>query len=150
MTATEDFETCSPSSTPQEGFLFYPSNLSDSGYEKSSKSNERIAKFPDVFSISCPLKFPTDPNSNDKAGLLSSDPAASEGTTSTIGTVFLIVNAALGAGLLNLPKAFDEAGGVLTAVVVQASLLVFIILALLILAQTANIHNSTTLQEVSC
>eukprot|EP00092_Neocalanus_flemingeri_P002067 GFUD01002206.1.p1 GENE.GFUD01002206.1~~GFUD01002206.1.p1 ORF type:complete len:526 (-),score=56.45 GFUD01002206.1:45-1622(-) len=71
-----------------------------------------------------------------------------EGGTSTLGTIFLIVNAALGAGLLNLPKAFDQAGGVVTAVLVQAMLLVFIMLALLILAQTANIDNSATLQEV--
>ena len=42
-----------------------------------------------------------------------------EGGTSTLGTVFLIVNAALGAGLLNFPKAFDQAGGVLVAVTVQ-------------------------------
>ena len=33
--------------------------------------------------------------------------------------MFLIINAALGAGLLNFPKAFDTAGGVLVAVVVQ-------------------------------
>jgi len=149
MTVTEDFEACSPS------FLFNPANFSDSSYNnKANKKNVDIAKFPDVFSRyknkSCPDKFPTDSNGNDIAGLLSSnpEPAASEGTTSTIGTVFLIVNAALGAGLLNLPKAFDEAGGVLTAVGVQASLLVFIVLALMILAQTANINKSTTLQEV--
>ena len=41
------------------------------------------------------------------------------GSTSTLGSVFLIINAALGAGLLNFPKAFDTAGGVLVAVVVQ-------------------------------
>ena len=42
-----------------------------------------------------------------------------QGGTSTIATIFLIVNAALGAGLLNFPKAFDQAGGVLVAVLVQ-------------------------------
>jgi len=73
---------------------------------------------------------------------------ASEGDTSTLGAVFLIVNAALGAGLLNFPEAFDKAGGVVTAVVVQAVLLVFIMVALLILAQTSNIKHSATLQEV--
>ena len=30
--------------------------------------------------------------------------------TSTLGTIFLIVNAALGAGLLNFPAQFDRAG----------------------------------------
>lgn len=68
--------------------------------------------------------------------------------TSTIATIFLIVNAALGAGLLNFPKQFDRAGGVLTAVLVQAVLLVFIMFALVILAKTANIKNSNTLQDV--
>ena len=42
-----------------------------------------------------------------------------QGGTSTVATIFLIVNAALGAGLLNFPKAFDQAGGVLVAVLVQ-------------------------------
>jgi sodium-coupled neutral amino acid transporter 7/8 len=68
--------------------------------------------------------------------------------TSTLATVFLIVNAALGAGLLNFPQQFHQAGGVMSAVLVQAVLLVFIMLALVILAKTANIKNSTTLQEV--
>jgi len=71
-----------------------------------------------------------------------------QGGTSTIGAIFLIVNAALGAGLLNFPKAFDLAGGVLTAVLVQAVLLVFIMLALIILAKTSNLKQSATLQEV--
>ena len=44
-----------------------------------------------------------------------------QGGTSTIATIFLIVNAALGAGLLNFPKAFDQAGGVLVAVLVQVA-----------------------------
>ena len=70
-----------------------------------------------------------------------------QGGTSTIATIFLIVNAALGAGLLNFPKAFDQAGGVLVAVLVQASLLVFIMIALYILATTSDIKQSTTLQE---
>ena len=68
--------------------------------------------------------------------------------TSTIATVFLIVNAALGAGLLNFPKAFDQAGGVLVAVLVQASLIVFVLIALYVLATTSDIKQSTTLQEV--
>jgi hypothetical protein len=34
--------------------------------------------------------------------------------------VFLIINAALGAGLLNFPQAFEQAGGIVTAVIVQA------------------------------
>ena len=68
------------------------------------------------------------------------------GNTSTAGAVFLIVNAALGAGLLNFPAAFDQAGGVLAAVLVQAVLLLFIMVALIILAKTSDLKQSTTLQ----
>ena len=55
---------------------------------------------------------------NDHNHLLSNSGAAAaaesnreEGSTSTLGAIFLIINAALGAGLLNFPKSFDTAGG---------------------------------------
>jgi len=70
------------------------------------------------------------------------------GDTSTAGAIFLIVNAALGAGLLNFPAAFDQAGGVLAAVLVQAVLLLFIMVALIILAKTSDLKQSATLQDV--
>lgn len=35
-------------------------------------------------------------------------------------SVFLVVNAALGAGLLNFPEAYKQAGGVMIAIVIQA------------------------------
>ena len=35
-------------------------------------------------------------------------------------SVFLVVNAGLGAGLLNIPAAFDQSGGMLVAILVQA------------------------------
>lgn len=40
--------------------------------------------------------------------------------TSWFASVFLVVNAALGAGLLNFPDAYQQAGGVLIAVLIQA------------------------------
>jgi len=40
--------------------------------------------------------------------------------SSRLSAVFLIINAALGAGLLNFPQAFEQAGGIVTAVIVQA------------------------------
>ena len=58
--------------------------------------------------------------------------------TNRIYTVFLIVNAALGAGLLNFPKSVDEAGGVLVTMIVQLVLLAFIMVALLALAYAAD------------
>ena len=53
-------------------------------------------------------------------------------------TVFLIVNAALGAGLLNFPRAFEAAGGVGVGVAVQTVLLAFILAALVVLAYCAD------------
>ena len=66
--------------------------------------------------------------------------------TSTLGTIFLIVNAALGAGLLNFPKAFDQAGGVEVALVVQAFLVVFVIISLLVLAKCSDVNGASTVQ----
>lgn len=42
------------------------------------------------------------------------------GESNKLSAIFLIVNAALGAGLLNFPQAFDQAGGIFAAVAVQA------------------------------
>ncbi len=58
--------------------------------------------------------------------------------TGLVLTVFLIVNAALGAGLLNFPRAFADAGGVAAGTAVQGVLMVFILGALLILAHCAD------------
>ena len=63
--------------------------------------------------------------------------------TSDLFTVFLIVNAALGAGLLNFPKAFDEAGGITVAILVQLALLLFIVIALNMLAYSSDRNPSS-------
>ncbi len=68
--------------------------------------------------------------------------------TNDLYTVVLIVNAALGAGLLNFPKAFDAAGGLVVAITVQLTLLVFIILALNILAYAADRNSSSPASTV--
>lgn len=41
------------------------------------------------------------------------------GTTSTLGAIFIVVNACLGAGLLNFPAAFSTAGGVAAGITLQ-------------------------------
>ena len=66
-----------------------------------------------------------------------------QGGTSTIATIFLIVNAALGAGLLNFPKAFDQAGGVLVAVLVQVAsqTIYFFIRGILLLLVSSFVDN---------
>nr|CAD7392817.1 unnamed protein product [Timema cristinae] len=65
-----------------------------------------------------------------------------------LAVIFLIINAALGAGLLNFPQAFDQAGGIITALSVQALLLFWIVAALIILAYCSDQAGATTLQEV--
>ncbi|KAJ1523832.1 hypothetical protein ONE63_010390 [Megalurothrips usitatus] len=65
-----------------------------------------------------------------------------------LSTIFLIINAALGAGLLNFPQAFDQAGGIVTALAVQAVLLFWIVGGLLILAHCSDKAGALTLQDV--
>eukprot|EP00096_Caligus_rogercresseyi_P007554 TRINITY_DN25466_c0_g1_i1.p1 TRINITY_DN25466_c0_g1~~TRINITY_DN25466_c0_g1_i1.p1 ORF type:complete len:517 (+),score=104.59 TRINITY_DN25466_c0_g1_i1:51-1601(+) len=67
--------------------------------------------------------------------------------TGVIYTTFLIVNAGLGAALLNFPKSFDEAGGLGIASLVQGLLLVFILIALIVLAFSADHCGANTLQD---
>nr|XP_036881260.1 putative sodium-coupled neutral amino acid transporter 7 isoform X2 [Manis javanica] len=70
------------------------------------------------------------------------------GTTSTIGAIFIVVNACLGAGLLNFPAAFSTAGGVAAGITLQMGMLVFIISGLVILAYCSQASNERTYQEV--
>ena len=154
--ATEDFEPCLfPTSavssspriphTPKHGNQYD----TDSAYDGSpvsilfNKTSPRSGDFSSEEFIATNDAITED--HTDKSELL---PDQHQGGSSTFGSIFLIVNAALGAGLLNMPKAFDQAGGVMTAILVQAVLLVFIMTALLILAMTSNIKKSCTLQEV--
>ncbi|KAK0047865.1 sodium-coupled neutral amino acid transporter 7 [Biomphalaria pfeifferi] len=64
------------------------------------------------------------------------------------GSAFLVVNAVLGAGLLNFPMAFHRAGGVLSAVLVQSLFLVVIVTSILILVHCSDIKNCNTYQDV--
>ncbi|MEE6500191.1 hypothetical protein FKM82_003701 [Ascaphus truei] len=70
------------------------------------------------------------------------------GGTSPAGAVFIVVNAALGAGLLNFPAAFSAAGGVTAGISLQLVLLVFVISGLVILAHCADACSERTYQEV--
>ncbi|XP_063982030.1 sodium-coupled neutral amino acid transporter 7-like [Diachasmimorpha longicaudata] len=64
-----------------------------------------------------------------------------------LGTIFLIVNATLGAGLLNFPLAFDKSGGAASSIIIQAILLVFIIASLIILAACSDITKTNSMQD---
>lgn len=76
----------------------------------------------------------------------------SEGRKSTgvssIGAVFIVVNAALGAGLLNFPAAYNMAGGVTAGLMLQMCMLIFIISGLVILGYCSQVSNEGTYQEV--
>lgn len=67
--------------------------------------------------------------------------------SSWFASVFLVVNAALGAGLLNFPAAFDKSGGVVIAISIQAVLMIFIFGALIILAFCSDLEHSATYQD---
>ncbi|XP_002126346.2 sodium-coupled neutral amino acid transporter 7-like [Ciona intestinalis] len=68
--------------------------------------------------------------------------------TGTLGAIFIVVNAAMGAGMLNMPEAFKHAGGVLPGTIMQLTFLVFILGSLMILAYCCHHHQCSTYQEV--
>ncbi|KAI9528404.1 hypothetical protein NQZ68_020229 [Dissostichus eleginoides] len=70
------------------------------------------------------------------------------GGVSSWAAVFIVVNAALGAGLLNFPAAFNMAGGVTAGVMLQMFMLIFIISGLVILGYCCQVSNESTYQEV--
>ncbi|XP_031443436.1 LOW QUALITY PROTEIN: putative sodium-coupled neutral amino acid transporter 7 [Clupea harengus] len=72
----------------------------------------------------------------------------SRGGTSSVAAIFIVVNAALGAGLLNFPAAFNMAGGITVGLVMQMCMQVFIISGLVILAYCSKVSNEGTYQEV--
>ncbi|KAI4488690.1 hypothetical protein M0802_011398 [Mischocyttarus mexicanus] len=67
--------------------------------------------------------------------------------SSMLGLIFLIVNATLGAGLLNFPQAFDKAGGIATSIIIQLGFLIFITAALIVLANCSDFTDSNTIQD---
>ncbi|KAM8762238.1 putative sodium-coupled neutral amino acid transporter 7 [Acanthopagrus latus] len=83
----------------------------------------------------------------DSDRLLETDRRRSGGVSS-FGAVFIVVNAALGAGLLNFPAAFNMAGGVTAGVMLQMFMLIFIISGLVILGYCSKVSNESTYQEV--
>uniref|UniRef100_H3AG93 Sodium-coupled neutral amino acid transporter 7 n=1 Tax=Latimeria chalumnae TaxID=7897 RepID=H3AG93_LATCH len=70
------------------------------------------------------------------------------GGTSAFSSVFIVVNAALGARLLNFPAALNTAGVAAAGIAVQMCLLVFIISGLVVLAYSSQVSNEGTYQEV--
>ncbi|XP_075692861.1 solute carrier family 38 member 8 [Rhinoderma darwinii] len=67
---------------------------------------------------------------------------------SSIGAIFIMLKSALGAGLLNFPWAFNRAGGMQTAVMVELASLIFLISGLVILGYASSLSNNSTYQGV--
>ncbi|KAK7041538.1 hypothetical protein SK128_017079, partial [Halocaridina rubra] len=62
--------------------------------------------------------------------------------------MFLIINAALGAGLLNFPRAFHEAGGIVAGNIVHVIFTTFALGSLVIIGRCASERNCKTYQEL--
>lgn len=107
------------------------SEVGDWGYSEDAGERAWLLQSPSVDSVPAP-----------------SQSQQCRGGTSTFAAVFIVVNAALGAGLLNFPAAFNMAGGVTAGVVLQMCMLVFIITGLVILAYCSQVSNERTYQEV--
>lgn len=61
---------------------------------------------------------------------------------------FLLINAALGIGILNFPAAYDLAGGIISATCTQLIMLVLIVLTMLILAHCSDVNLDVTYHDV--
>ncbi|XP_017334430.1 putative sodium-coupled neutral amino acid transporter 8 [Ictalurus punctatus] len=66
----------------------------------------------------------------------------------SFGAVFIMLKSALGAGLLNFPWAFEKAGGVSRAVIVEMVSLIFLISGLVILGYASSISRQNTYHDV--
>ncbi|XP_016350665.1 sodium-coupled neutral amino acid transporter 7 isoform X3 [Sinocyclocheilus anshuiensis] len=107
------------------------SEAGDWGYSEDAGERVWLLQSPSVDSIQ-------PPNQSDNR----------RGGTSSFGAVFIVVNAALGAGLLHFPAAFNMAGGITAGVTLQMCMMVFSITGLVILAYCSQVSNETTYQEV--
>ncbi|XP_072024385.1 sodium-coupled neutral amino acid transporter 7-like [Amphiura filiformis] len=70
------------------------------------------------------------------------------GKTSLLGAIFIVVNACIGAGMLNFPAAYQGAGGIHVGILMQCALLLVVFGSLLILALCADIRLSPSYQDV--
>nr|XP_025957898.1 putative sodium-coupled neutral amino acid transporter 8 isoform X3 [Dromaius novaehollandiae] len=75
-------------------------------------------------------------------------PAAGSPNLSSAGAVFIMLKSALGAGLLNFPWAFNKAGGIAPAVLVELGSLVFLVSGLAVLGYASSLSTQSTYQGV--
>lgn len=73
---------------------------------------------------------------------------AVKGGTSWPVAAFLLINAALGAGVLNYPFAYDKAGGIYFAAFLQVIMMVILISTMLVLVHCADLNGDNTYHDV--
>ncbi|XP_065294274.1 sodium-coupled neutral amino acid transporter 7-like isoform X2 [Dermacentor albipictus] len=89
-------------------------------------------------------------NALDDAGFSESTistPAIQPGVAWTV-AAFLLVNSALGAGVLNYPAAYDRAGGILSATLLQILMICLNVVTMLILGYCSDLNGDTTFHDV--
>ncbi|KAH7982006.1 hypothetical protein HPB52_002596 [Rhipicephalus sanguineus] len=89
-------------------------------------------------------------NIPDDAGLSESTistPAIQQGVAWTV-AAFLLVNSALGAGVLNYPAAYDRAGGILAATLLQILMICLNVVTMLILGYCSDLNGDNTFHDV--
>ncbi|KAG1703666.1 putative sodium-coupled neutral amino acid transporter 7 [Nymphon striatum] len=64
------------------------------------------------------------------------------------GAAFLLINTALGAGILNYPQAYDRAGGIISGTIIQLFLLILLTSTMIILAYCSDINGDLTYHDV--
>jgi len=117
-----------------------PSNGSDPSFQSVEQSvNTDIASL---------LDEEANTNNDDSTSIPDVEILSNPKGSTWYASVFIVVNAALGAGLLDFPLAFHQSGGIAVAIIIQVALLVFIVGALLILAYCSDVHKSSTYQDV--
>lgn len=67
--------------------------------------------------------------------------------TSWYASVFLVVNAGLGAGLLDFPAAYHQCGGIVVAISIQAVRLIFVFLIMMFMQTDRTMSSAVTVTE---
>lgn len=74
-------------------------------------------------------------------------PETKEGM-SWISATFLLISSALGIGILNFPNAYNQAGGIFSATLIQLVMVCLIITTMMILAHCSDINSDVTYHDV--
>lgn len=122
-----------------------------SSHRSSSPSNSNSSSNPSFHSTpSYDVISRGDNGFESSSGTSNSDLEGGEndGRTTWLMAAFLLVNAALGAGLLNYPVAYDRLGGIAFASVIQAFAVFLMATTMLVLVYCARVHNESSYHGV--